>query len=420
MPLKCKVGDSQGIGKTEGTIGLVLVFMDKTAFRNDVYKNLTENILPYWSHKMLDPKGGFFGRRDGKEILYPDSPKGAILNARILWAFSAAYRVLKEPEYLEMAQRAKQYILQHFIDKDFGGVFWSLNADGTPLDTKKQFYAIGFTIYGLSEFSRATGDEESKKLALKLFELIEMHSRDKKFGGYIEAVTRDWKPISDMRLSDKDDNAAKTMNTHLHILEPYTNLLRIAPENENLRNAVKDLLDLFFVRIKDSKNQHLGLFFDNDWKRRDNDISFGHDIEASWLLLEAAQVLNDKAILENTLFHSKRIALAALEGRCFDGSMIYERYGNGHYDNDKHWWVQAENVIGQLYLWKFHGMEEMLEKSMESWRYINNNIVDNENGEWFWSRKNKEINHTDDKAGFWKCPYHNARMCLEVIELTEM
>lgn len=393
--------------------------MDNKTFRNEVYINLTENILPYWINNMVDPKGGFYGRRDGKEKLMADSPKGAILNARILWTFSAAYRILKNPQYLEIARRAKEYILKHFIDKEFGGVFWSLTSDGAPLDTKKQFYAIGFTIYGLSEFSRATGDEEAKKIATQLFELIESRSLDKIKGGYLEATTRDWMPILDMRLSEKDDNASKTMNTHLHILEPYTNLLRISPENEKLREAVKNLIKIFLYKIEDKNNHHLGLFFDEDWHRRDHEISYGHDIEASWLLLEAAQVLGDPEILEETVSHTKKIALAALEGRCYDGSMIYERHGNGHYDNDKHWWVQAENVIGQLYLWKFHGLARMLDEAKESWEYIKWNIVDNVNGEWIWLRKGKEIDYTQDKAGFWKCPYHNSRMCLEAIELLE-
>lgn len=391
--------------------------MDTKTFQTEVYKNLTENILPYWMGKMVDPQGGFYGQRDGSETLIYDSPKGAILNARILWTFSAAYRVLKNPEYLNMAKRAKDYIQKHFLDKEFGGVYWSLNSDGTPLDTKKQFYAIGFTIYGMSEFSRATGDEEAKKIATELFNLIERHSRDKDKEGYLEATTRDWKPIPDMRLSEKDDNASKTMNTHLHILEPYTNLLRISPENESLKDAVKKLINLFLDKIEDKNNHHLGLFFDDDWQRRDHEISYGHDIEASWLLLEAAQVLGDPAILEKTLSHTKRIAFAALEGRCANGSMVYERYRNGHYDNDKHWWVQAENVIGQLYLWKFHGLEEMLPKAIQSWEYIRENIVDKENGEWFWSRKGKEIDSSQDKAGFWKCPYHNSRMCLETMEI---
>ena len=393
--------------------------MDKAAFKREVTCNLIEKILPYWMNNMIDPRGGFYGRIDGNENLYPDSIKGAILNARILWSFSAAYRIFKDNRYLETAKRAKEYIEANFIDKEFGGVYWSLNFDGSPHETKKQFYAIGFTIYGLSEYSRATEDVDAKKLALDLFDLIEKYSHDKDHGGYVEATTREWHPILDMRLSDKDDNASKTMNTHLHILEPYTNLLRIDPGNIRLKEAVKGLINIFLDKIQDKNDHHLGLFFEKDWKRRDRNISYGHDIEASWLLLEAAQVLNDPEFLSRTLKHTKNIALAALEGRCHDGSMVYERFGNGHYDNDKHWWVQAENVIGQMYLWKFHGVEDMLDKAIQSWEYINDNIVDPENGEWYWSRKGKDINRYEDKAGFWKCPYHNSRMCLEVMSLLE-
>lgn len=391
--------------------------MDKNLFIQEVKENLRDNILKFWIDRMIDPAGGFFGEADSNNDIVAGAPKGAILNARILWAFSAAYRVLGDEKYLETATRAKDYIEKYFIDPVSGGLFWSLNADGSPLDTKKQFYAIGFAIYGLSEFSRATGDSRSRDLALELFEVIEKHSLDKVENGYIEALTRDWQPIGDMRLSDKDDNAAKTMNTHLHILEPYTNLLRIAPENDRLRNAVKNLINIFLDKIEDEKSHHLGLFFDTDWTRRDHEISYGHDIEASWLILEAAQVLNDSDILAKAIAHTRKIGLAALEGRCVDGSMIYERHANGHYDNDKHWWVQAENVVGQIYLWKFHDMPEMLPMAWQSWQYIRDNIVDRKNGEWVWRRiKDNEICPSDVKAGFWKCPYHNSRMCLEVIE----
>lgn len=390
--------------------------MTPDSFRKEVTENLTSNILPFWTERMVDARGGFFGRCDGSNVIHDEAPKGAILNARILWAFSAAYRVIGDEKYSEMATRAFHYIESHFIDKEYGGVYWSLDAEGNPLDTKKQFYALGFAIYGLSEYCRATGNSRAKELALALFNDIESHSRDRDFDGYIEALTRAWEPIPDMRLSDKDDNAAKTMNTHLHILEPYTNLLRIVPDNVEVREAVRNLVNLFLDRIEDRKSHHLGLFFDTDWTRRDKAISYGHDIEASWLLLEAAQVLGEDALLDKTLGHTRRIALAALEGRCWDGSMVYERHADGRYDNDKHWWVQAENVVGQLYLWKYHGMEEMYPKAVQSWEYIRDNIVDNVNGEWIWSRKGSIANTTDDKAGFWKCPYHNSRMCLEVIE----
>lgn len=385
-------------------------------FKAEVIENLTQNILPYWIDKMVDPAGGFYGRRDGNDILDVAAPKGAILNARILWSFSAAYRVLRRPEYLDMATRAKREIIDRFYDPEYGGIFWSLNPDGTPLDTKKQFYAIGFAIYGLSEYARATGDAKALDYAIRLFHDIETHSHDKEKGGYREAAQRDWTPIADMRLSDKDANSSKTMNTHLHIIEPYTNLLRIWPDPE-LRTATIELLNVFFDKIlTPGQRGHLGLFFDDDFHRQDSMISYGHDIEASWLLLETAQVLGDPEILEKATAQTARIADAALEGRCIDGSMVYERHANGSYDDDKHWWVQAENVIGQAYLWKFHGRTEMLEKSYQTWQYIKANLVDPA-GEWHWSRKGTDINRADDKAGFWKCPYHNSRMCLEIASL---
>lgn len=389
------------------------------AFSDDILANMTDNILPYWTGKMVDEEhGGFYGRRDGYDNLVPNAPKGAILNARLLWSFAAAYRVTQRTEYLDMAQRAKRYIIDHFYDPEFGGVYWSLNADGTPLDTKKQFYAIGFAIYGLSEFARATGDEEALDYAIRLFHDIENHSRDRVNGGYIEACTREWGEIADMRLSDKDANEKKTMNTHLHIIEPYTNLYRVWRDPE-LREAIEQLMHIFFDIMEDPVTHHLGLFFDEEWNRHDGEQSFGHDIEASWLLMETALVLDDKGIIENALAHTRRIAEAALEGLCPDGSMVYEQHADGSRCNERHWWVQAECVIGLVYLYHYHGVKEALPMAMHTWNYIKENIVDHEGGEWYWSRlatpdNGSTINRHDDKAGFWKCPYHNSRMCLEV------
>jgi len=390
--------------------------MTKEQLSAEVMENLRTNILPYWIDSMTDPRGGFYGRRDGHDRHDPDAPKGAILNARILWAFSAAYRVTGDNTYLEMATRAKREIIDRFYDKEHGGIYWSISADGKPLDTKKQFYAIGFAIYGLSEYVRATGDSEALDYAIRLFHDIEDHSRDRERGGYIEALTRDWQPIADMRLSEKDANASKTMNTHLHIIEPYTNLMRIWPDAE-LREALTSLLGIFLDRITAPEwRGHMGLFFDDSWRRSDGIISYGHDIEASWLLLETAQVLGDEALTARTLQATRRIAEAALHGRCTDGSMVYERHADGRFDNDKHWWVQAEQMVGLIWLYRYHGDMSALNKAVETWRYISENIVDHENGEWFWSRHDGCVNRADDKAGFWKCPYHNTRMCLEVYE----
>lgn len=385
--------------------------------KQQLLDNLQTNILPYWLDQMIDPRGGLYGRRDGDNTLHPDAPKGAILHGRALWTFAAAYRVLGKPEYLDAALALKRYVIDHFYDQEHGGVYWSLNADGTPLDTKKQFYAIGFVIYGLSELVRATGDAEALDYAKRLFYCIEEHSRDRQRGGYIEATTCDWQPIADMRLSDKDANEAKTMNTHLHIIEPYTNLYRVWPDPE-LREAIESLMHLFLDVIEDPQTHHLGLFFDEEWVRHDAIFSYGHDIEASWLLLETAQVLDEPALLKKTLEHTRLIAEAALDGLRPDGSMIYERHADGSLDEERHWWVQAEAVIGQMYLYRFHGVNQALDGARRTWDYINTQLVDHTNGEWYWSRlPDGSINHRDDHAGFWKCPYHNSRMCLEASRL---
>lgn len=386
---------------------------------NELYAELTDNILPFWMGSMTDPAGGFYGERDGSGRLVADAPKGAILNARILWSFAAAYRVLRRPEYLVTALRARDYLVAHFYDREFGGVFWSVDSHGAPLDTRKQFYALGFALYGMAELLRANpADETARRYATLLLDDIVGHSRDAARGGYIEALTRDWQPLDDMRLSEKDANTAKTMNTHLHIIEPFANLLRAEPDNAELQGLTRELLLLFLDRITDSRTGHLGLFFTADWHREDATISYGHDIEASWLLLESAQTLGDPALLRRTLAATRRMGMAALEGLAADGSMIYERHASGDSDNERHWWVQAECFIGELYLWRYHGMPEMLGRAAATWRYIRDNIVDRSEGEWLWSRRaDGTANRADDKAGFWKCPYHNTRMCLEGLNI---
>ncbi len=389
-----------------------------TTLRIEVEHELTTGILPFWMEKMADNvQGGFYGRIDGDDKLHADAPKGAILNARILWTFSAAYRLLRKPEYLETATRAKRYIIDRFYDKDFGGVYWSLTANGEPLDTKKQVYAQGFAIYGLSEYARATGDREALDYAVKLFETVEKYSFDRDRNGYIEAFTREWKPIEDMRLSDKDENTSKTMNTHLHILEPYANLYRVW-KDEQLERQLRNMLDLFTGKILNKKTYHLDLFFDNCWHTDGNIISYGHDIEASWLIHEAALVLGDEALLKRIEPVITNIARAADEGLNPDGSMIYERFtAEDRTDRELHWWVQAENVVGHVNLYQHFGDEKALDTAMKCWQFIKDKIIDHANGEWHWSlMPDGSVNRRDDKAGFWKCPYHNGRMCMEIIE----
>lgn len=379
---------------------------------------LENNILPYWSTKVVDyEKGGFYGRVDGHDQIHPDAEKGAVLNARILWAFSAAYRVLKKQEYLEMATRSKQYILDHFVDKTYGGVYWSLHSDGKPLDTKKQIYAVSFTIYGLSEYARATGDKEALDTAVSLYYDIEKHAYDALHQGYVEALTRDWQPIADMRLSDKDENGSRTMNTHLHILEPYTNLYRVWKSPE-LEKSIRGLLHIFMDKLFNSDTHHLDLFFDDEWKGKRNIQSYGHDIEASWLLYESVLVLGDKEAQKKIEPVVKAVAEAADEGLQSDGSMIYEHWvDSGKTDDQRQWWVLCEAVIGHINLYQYFGDKNALAKAEKCWEYIKKYLIDYKNGEWHWSVDGQgKINLEDDKAGFWKCPYHNSRMCLEIIQ----
>lgn len=379
---------------------------------------LENDILPYWSEGMPDiALGGFFGRRDGNDKLYEDSPKGAILHARILWTFSAAYRIFRKESYLEMAIRAKDYIQNHFLDSEYGGIYWSVTHDGKPLDTKKQFYAIGFAIYGLSEFNRATGDQSALDKAIELFDVIEKYSFDKELNGYIEACTREWGEISDMRLSQKDANEKKTMNTHLHILEPYANLYRVW-KSPGLAAQLKNLVELFIDKILHPETGHLQLFFNDNWESKSPAVSYGHDIEAVWLIHEAAEVLGDKALLERVRKVLPQISDAATEGLQPDGSLIYEYDpATGHTDADRHWWVQAEAMVGYFDMWQLSQEDSYLEKVVNCWNYIKTHLLDKESGEWYWSAKaDGSINRNDDKAGFWKCPYHNGRMCMEIFE----
>lgn len=386
--------------------------------KKELQSELTENILPFWLNKMVDEhNGGFLGRIDGNGNPIPTAEKGAVLNARILWAFAAAYRVLHKPEYLEGAIRAKDYFISHFIDKQEGGVFWSLDAKGNILDSKKQTYAIGFAIYGLSEFARATGDEECLMYAKQLYNDIEQHAFDSINNGYVEALTRNWQPIADMRLSDKDENGSRTMNTHLHILEPYTNLYRVWKSPE-LAERIKNLISIFLQRLYNSNTNHLDLFFNDEWEGKRNIQSFGHDIEAVWLLHEAALELGERQLLTKVEAAIKRIAIAADEGLQNDGSMIYERWiDTAKVDNQRQWWVICECIIGHVDLYQYFGDTESLCIAQRCWDYTKRYIVDHKQGEWFWGcDENKHPNIIDDKAGFWKCPYHNTRMCLEIIE----
>ncbi len=384
--------------------------------KTDVQAELEANILPFWA-KRVCLHDGFIGRISGTGVPDPEAVLGAVMVARLLWTFSAAHRIFGKAECLDVATRAKREIIDRFYDHEYGGVYWALTHDGFGVaDGKKQIYALGFAIYGLAEYARATGDEEAMEYAVRLFEDIETYSFDPERNGYFEAFARDWKPLQDMRLSEKDRNDCKTMNTHLHIIEPYTALFRVW-KDPRLEKRLRNLLGLFADKILDARTGHLKLFFNENWESTSDMVSFGHDIEASWLLWETAEVLGDKTVAEKTRPLAVRLAEAAAEGYAKGRGMAYERSGFGEVDADRHWWVQAETIVGYFNLWQMTGDAGALERVLDCWDFVRKHIIDREGGEWYWSMKADGTPNTiDDKAGFWKCPYHNGRMCMELIE----
>ncbi|TDG37278.1 N-acyl-D-glucosamine 2-epimerase [Pedobacter changchengzhani] len=375
------------------------------------------SILNYWAtHTIDEENGGFLGALDNDNNVIKNAPKGAVLNARILWSFAAGYNFNKDDKYLSLAERSFEYLKNHFIDQEMGGVFWSVDYLGNPLDTKKQIYAISFAIYGLAEYYKASKNEEALAIAKSLFNDIEKHSFDAINGGYLEALTRDWKEIGDLRLSDKDANEKKTMNTHLHILEAYTNLYRCWPD-ANLKSKIVILLAVFDEHILNQSTKHLVLFFDEKWNTNYNIVSYGHDIEASWLMLEAAEVVGDEKLIHRFEKLAVEIANASTEGIDSTGAMIYEfEVDKNHQILEKHWWVQAEAMVGFLNAYQLSKDESLLNHFLAIWHFTKKHIIDHKKGEWFWGvNEDFSLMQGEDKAGFWKCPYHNSRACMEVV-----
>jgi mannobiose 2-epimerase len=354
--------------------------------KKEVSEDLKKNILPYWSARMVDNENdGFYGRIDGNDKVYPDAEKGGILNARILWTYSSAYRVLGDTSYLRMATRAKDYILAHFIDSKYGGAYRSLKADGTPADTRKQLYTNAFFIYGLSEYSRATGDKKALAEARKIFDLFEKYAADKEYSGYFEAFSREWVRVRERMIGESSDKDEKTMNTSLHIMEAYANLYRVSGD-KLVGDRLRNLIEIFLDKIIDKKTSHLICFLDRSWNSTSTVDSYGHDIECSWLLYESAGLLKDKKLTERVKEAGIKIANAAAEGYQTDGSMLSDKnYVTGHIRTQRSWWEQAETVVGYLNAFELTGYESYLDRSLKSWEYTKKYFIDKKNGAWFTS-----------------------------------
>jgi cellobiose epimerase len=382
-------------------------------FRNEAEQEL-KNILSFWRDHAIDHgNGGFFGKINNNNIPDAQAHKGAVLNGRILWTFSAAYNLFKDDTHLQLAKRAYGFIIQHFIDPQFGGVFWTVNAKGLAAETKKQVYACAFVLYGLSEYYRATSDKEALQLAIGLYYTIVGRAYDKIYGGYYEAFSREWNEITDQRLSNKDANEKKSANTNLHVVEAFANLYQVWPD-ENLKAQISHLLKIFSEKIIDPVNHHLRLFFDERWNSKPTVISYGHDIEAAWLLLRCARIIRDELLtgqLETTSVH---LANASMNGLDTDGGLWYEfDLHEKKLIREKHWWPQAEALVGLINAWQITEDSRYVDAALNCWQFIKTRLL-SPSGEWYWGINEDGIMN-EDKVGLWKCPYHNSRACLEIL-----
>lgn len=382
--------------------------------REEIEKELTQNILPFWAKYAPDPiHGGFIGEMSNDLKINPSALKGLILNARLLWTFSAG---ASWGPYRELADRAYAYLMEKFWDKEFGGAYWLLDPEGNPIDTKKKIYGQAFLLYALTEYYRTTQRNEALEKAKEVFRLIEEKSYDRENTGYFETYERDWQLASDLRLSEKDMNEKKSMNTHLHLLEAFTHLYRVW-KNPLLKTRLTQLVLNFMEHIIDSQKFHLILFFDEKWNPKSELISYGHDIETSWLLCEAVDVLEDAELKPSVFRTAVRMAKEVLlRAQDHDGGIFYEADTEGILDSDKHFWVQAEAVVGFLNAYQLSKDERFLESSQKCWHFIQTHLVDRQYGDWLYrvSREGKPYWEVP-KISEWKCPYHSSRMCMEAI-----
>ena len=395
---------------------------EQQKFSAQVAEHLFDFYLPFWCGPALDRENGGWMAWLSND-LKPDrsQPKGLIVNSRIVWAFSAAHRVRPQPVYREMAERAFEFVMNKFWDAQHGGAFWRLSDTGKVIDDSKKIYGHAFYIYALAEFHRAFGSHAALARAKELFELIELHAHDAKFGGYVEVCRRDWSEAgADARLSDKDMNEKKSMNNHLHVLEAYTNLHRVWLD-ARVAARLRELIEIFLTRILDARTKHLHHFFDEQWNVRSNTYTFGHDIEASWLLCEAVEELHDATLSQRIQPVAVQMAETVFnEALGADGGVCYEGKVGAIVDAGRECWPQAEALVGFLNAFEISGDQKLLAAALRVWNFIQQHLIDRVHGEWFWriapdGRPDQKL----PKVSEWKGPYHATRACLETMRRLE-
>lgn len=383
----------------------------------EVRKELESHMIPFWKGLRDDTYGGYYGWFGYDLVLDKKAEKGCILNSRILWFFSRAYTVLGDESLLQEAKHGYEFLMKHCLDKEYGGILWSLQYDGTPLDTTKHTYNQAFAIYALSAYYEATGEKEALQLALDLYQIIETKCRDEE--GYLEAFTREFQPMSNDKLSENGVIAQRTMNTLLHVLEAYTQLYRVSKE-EAVKEQLKWILTIIEIKLYDPVMESQRVFMDLQYNSLLDLQSYGHDIEASWLMDLALDVIDDEALTSRIRPINQTLAKETYE-KAYDGRSIAIECENGVVLQNRVWWAQAESMVGFLNAYqKDHTNDHYLDVVRHIWEFTKTYLIDKRPGsEWYW-----EV-HQDgtpiDRAIVepWKCPYHAGRMCLEFIERTK-
>jgi len=386
------------------------------AYSASAEQELRGDILPFWMKYTRNPaNGGYYGLIGADMTVRPDAARGALLTSRILWTFSKSYESYRDPAYLEMARYAYRDLVDHFVDRQFGGLYWTITADGRPQDVHKQIYGQVFGIYALAEYFRATHEQAALDQAIAIYRLVEAHARDTNYGGYFDSLDRAW----NRQHRDKANllgDAPKSQNSHIHIMEGYTNLLRVWPDAQ-LRADQRALIGVTIHHLINPRTHHLILFTKEDWTPTDDGVSYGHDIELSWLLVEAAGVVGDPGLVAETKPIALAIAQATLrEGVDPDGGVINDGGPHGYTDTDKDWWPQAEAAVGFLNAYQLSGDVAFLQASRHSWDFIESRMVDRVHGDWIEKVRRDGTPITRPKVTLWKCPYHSGRSCLEIVE----
>jgi mannobiose 2-epimerase len=380
-------------------------------------RELKGNILPFWLAKVRNAEnGGFFGFIDADMVVRKGAARGGLLTCRILWTFSAAYRRYRDGCYLELATWAYRDLVDHFWDAEAGGFFWTIaEQGGAAKEAGKLVYLQVFGIYALAEYYRATGDKIALAKSIATYRLVERHARDPAHGGYFDALDRNW----NRRAAAQHyalGRAPKTVNSHMHILEAYTNLLR-AWGDPNLQGSQCELLRVLMQRFIDPCTYHSIPLMTEAWEPIGNAVSYGHDIELSWLILEAAVVLGDAMLMAEVERVSLAVARVTIaEGVDADGGVISTGGPAGYTATDKEWWPQAEAAVGFFNAYQISGESRLFEASRRSWDYIEAKFVDRVHGDWIEKVRRDGTPIRRPKVTLWRCPYHSSRACMELTE----